>query len=74
MEEDWEVHGPHAPEFRYQVYVGYAISQTDKTDCPCVAIYPRAVYEREAPSEWARVQAEQKMVTVESEHTDAVLR
>ena len=25
LEEDWEVHGPHAPEMNCQVYVGYAI-------------------------------------------------
>ena len=61
LEEDWEIHGPHHPELPYQVYVGYAQAKDDPTDCPCVAIYPRGVYEIESPSDWGRVEQGNKI-------------
>ncbi len=65
LEEDWEIHGPHHPELPYQVYVGYAISKDDPSDCPLVAIYPRAVYEIEDRSDWGKVTSENKIPIVE---------
>ncbi len=66
-EENWEIHGPHSPELPYQVYVGYAISKDDQSDCPLVAIYPRAVYEIEDRSDWGRVIPENKILVVGKE-------
>lgn len=59
--EDWEVHGPHEG-MNYQVYVGYAIAKEDPSESFPVAIYPRAVYEIDSPSDWARVSAEKRIL------------
>ena len=61
MKEEWEIHGPHHPELPYQLYVGYAISQEDPSDCPLVAIYPKAVYEIEDRTNWGRVTPERRI-------------
>ncbi len=66
-EEDWEIHGPHSPEMPYQVYVGYAISKSDKTDCPCVVITPHAVYEIETPADWGKTSPEQRIAVLKGD-------
>jgi hypothetical protein len=30
LNECWEIHGPHGPDFNYQVYVGYAFPKDGK--------------------------------------------
>lgn len=60
MEEDWELHGLHEG-MNYKVYVGYAVSKDDPSDCPLVVIYPRGVYEIEDTSGWGRPLPENKI-------------
>ncbi len=66
LKEVWEIHGPHKG-MNYQVYVGYAISVTDPSDTPIVAIYPwqRRVYEIEDTSNWASDAIPENIITVE---------
>lgn len=61
LEEDWEIHGPHGPEMNFQVYVGYAIVKDDPTDCPCVSISPKGVYEIDDPSDWGKIDPEKRI-------------
>ena len=68
LENEWEKHGPHHPQMRYQVYIGRAYEKIDPSiPCNCthgvrncqkhrdgfyVAIYPRAVYCINHPDDW----------------------
>jgi len=68
LEEDWEVHGPHE-NMNFRVYVGYAISKDDLSDCPLVAIslhgpHP-GVYEIDDRSDWYKSEPERKVLVVE---------
>src|SRR6266702_5407294 len=72
LEEDWEIHGPHEG-MNFQVYVGYAISLADPQDTPCVAIYPKAVYEIEDPSAWGGVMPDQR-IPIEGSTSPHLLR
>ncbi|GAJ16821.1 unnamed protein product, partial [marine sediment metagenome] len=56
---DWEVHGPN-PAMDYQVFVGEALKD-GSDDIWLVAIYPRAVYWIEHPSEWREIKSENKI-------------
>ncbi len=49
LKSDWEIHGPR-PDMDYEVYVGTAID-ADGED-RYVAIYPKAIYEIDKPSDW----------------------
>jgi len=57
---DWEIHGPH-PEMNYQVFVGEAVKK-GSDDIWLVAIYPRAVYWLEDPSDWCEIELENKIL------------
>ena len=50
--DDWEIHGPHPPNMKYSVYVGWAKSIANPEQVCCVAIYPKAVYEIGERSQW----------------------
>jgi len=65
FEEDWEVHGPHR-DMNYQVYIGYA---GNDHWYGCVAIYPRAVYEIDRPSDWWRAYPENRIPTERTRST-----
>jgi hypothetical protein len=64
LEDDWEIHGPHHPELPYQVYVGYAISHGDLSDCPLIVIHPRGVYEIEDRDDWGKTLPGNKIPTI----------
>jgi len=58
LDSGWEVYGPHR-DMNYQMYVGYAYDETGEYFC--VAIYPRAVYEIDDPSDWWKVKPEDRI-------------
>jgi len=64
-DEEWIIHGPHGPDFNYQVFIGNAHPKDSDRDedAIMVAIYPWAVYEIEDgdASRWAEVRPEQRI-------------
>jgi len=58
LDDEWEIHGPHQ-NMNYQVLIGGSYDKTEHYFL--VAIYPWAVYEIEAESEWWKVGPENRM-------------
>jgi len=67
--EEWDIHGPH-PEMDYQVYIGRVVYDDQHRSGRAgfrtyVVIYPRAVYEIDSPSDWYRVEPENRIAVLD---------
>ena len=58
-DDEWEIHGPHAPDMNYQVLIGPAYR--DGRWCCIAVIYPWAVYEAALSSDWWNVKPEDRI-------------